>query len=236
MRKKLKVFITIIAIIGALICAFILYIYSPYFPWERNKAKSVAEQYVSETYGVDLESDRVSSDIIMLDGGGYEVYFTDKKGVSYEVHMPYEQKTSYCWCNYEKELFAQEFKEQHEGNIAAFWNEKININLQSVWMRDDQVPVTNGYLNFDRYEKDCRYFMEIELADKEDKVSDAQDIYDTLTYIKEKNLNAHQVYVRYMSSDQHHVRDICFDLTKNDEYNSVDDVKNKIIGKSSEEE
>lgn len=57
-----------------------------------------------------------------------------------------------------------------------------------------------------------------------------------LTYIKENNLNAHQVYVRYMSSDQHHVRDICFDLTKNDEYNSVDDVKNKIIGKSSEEE
>ena len=229
MNKALKVFFTILMIIGALTIALFLYIVSPKFPWKRNKAAKVAEEYVSQTYGVDLKAERVESDIVMIDGGGYYIYFTDRAGVSFEVHMYYDQKLSSCWCNYEKELFASQFKNQHEMNIADLWNEKIILNLSSVWLRDDEIPVTNGYLNYDRYEKDCSYYITIELDDKTDKVSDAQDIFDTITYIRENDLNANEIIVEYMSSEYYHADDVWFEINK-EEYKTVDDVRDKLMG------
>lgn len=73
MNKKLKLFIKVLLIVGVLTLTIFFYIISPTFPWKRNKAAKVAEEYISQTYGVDLKAERVNSDIVMLDGGGYEV-------------------------------------------------------------------------------------------------------------------------------------------------------------------
>ena len=211
--------------LAAVVVAGVLYTEQFNLPWNKNKAKETAANYITQKYDLKLEPTSVSgSSNAWVDGAPYLVYFKDEAGVDFTVKV--DRKISSCWDNYPTQCFVSEMEGRY-AELDSIWGEKATVTVDYVNIDNEKYPdvsFADGSVDYDDLENNCRYSIVVRLVDSSDAAQNFESIYETIEYLKANECNATELLI--FTKDGDSVKHNKFTLS--DEYPDVESVKTAV--------
>ena len=148
-----------------------------------NQAQQAAEEYISRKYGEGFSCKSAEGKTI-LDGDGpaFYVEFEDKDGVVFAVTE--NEAMTRCYDNYATKLYDEEYMKRYGHTIETFWQASIKIetNIGPGSESDDKDSTEN--IDLDKRAAEYSYIVYIRLDETKDRYQYADEICDTVKYVK----------------------------------------------------